>query len=192
MNIKINDKVYVGQCNALSYLYFKRLFNKNIMDELNKMRECLFYISKEEDLLKKSNEVDNILIRLIYTLIYTKNQNIISFSKFESEVKNTSVSIETINEVISIFINAFIDEELIEEMKKLPSQNDSKARFLEHDFLYTCFKNGITIEALKELTYNDVMKILVTSLISCNSKKTKKVTYRKATQKDWDRLAGGV
>lgn len=190
MKIKLKDIEYVGRCNALSYVFFKKLFKKNILDELNKMRECLFDINKNKDLVKNSNEVDEILTRLMYTLIYTENKDIISFLKFKEELEKIQIPIETMNDIISIFLDSFVDEELIEAMKKIPNKDNSKATFLEHEFLYTCFKNGISIEALKELTYVDVMKILITS-VNLNNE-NEKVTYRKATQQDWDRFAGGM
>lgn len=57
--------------------------------------------------------------------------------------------------------------------------------FPEHEFLGSCLRIGLHIADLKELTYVDVMKILLT-FIENNS-----VDYsRKATQKDIDKLLG--
>ena len=47
---------------------------------------------------------------------------------------------------------------------------------------------NLTIQDLKQMTYVDVMKVLLSFL---PEDKVEKIGYRKATQEDWDRLASG-
>jgi len=79
----------------------------------------------------------------------------------------------------------FLDNELVEELKKQPNQN-GEVLFEEHSFIANCLKIGLTISDLKELEYKDVAKIM---LCYADNGKTNKT--RKANQSDWDRLAGG-
>ena len=81
MKIRIKNKKYIGQCNALSYLFYKRIFKTNIFEDLEYLRKSLVNISednaKEEDIRK----FYEIIVRLIYALIYTKNQDIEDFEE---------------------------------------------------------------------------------------------------------------
>ena len=78
---------------------------------------------------------------------------------------------------------AFVDEELNKELSKLKNDGNRKEVFPEHEFLGSCLRIGFHIADLKELTYVDVMKILVTILTTDNSSK-------EATQNDIDKLLG--
>ena len=75
----------------------------------------------------------------------------------------------------------FFDNELIEELNRHKSQG-GEVLSEEHNFIATCLKIGLTIQDLKELEYKDVAKII---LCYFDDGKT-----RKATQSDWDKLAG--
>lgn len=77
----------------------------------------------------------------------------------------------------------FVDDELKEELKRLPAGNEQSETLEEHQFIANCLKIGLRIEDLKELQYKDVVKIML-----CFTDRKKQP--RKATQSDWDRLAG--
>lgn len=78
----------------------------------------------------------------------------------------------------------FVDEELIEETKKIPKSKENEDKALEeHQFIANCLQIGLRIEDLKQLEYKDVAKIM---LCFIDKDKTKS---RIATQSDWDRLA---
>ena len=66
----------------------------------------------------------------------------------------------------------FVDEELIKEIEKIESSGDSEDTFPEHSFIASALKVGLNINDLKELTYVDVMKILI-SYIDKKSEKQK-------------------
>lgn len=85
---------------------------------------------------------------------------------------------------------AFVDRDLSKELEKINSNNNTvEDKFPEHTFLAWCAKNGIGIEYLKNFTYVDIMKMLI-SFIYTNNKKTNKNGVRKATQSDIDKLLG--
>ena len=76
----------------------------------------------------------------------------------------------------------FVDQELSQELNKLPKGNENPSKLDEHRYLAQCLRLGLRIEDLKELEYKDVAKIML-CYISDN-----KPTERMATQKDIDRF----
>ena len=187
MIIKIGNKEYIGQCNALSYMFHKKIFKTSIFDDLVILKECL---------LKKrsSEEFYNVLIRLIYTLIYTNSNELYCFEEFKEEIMNETISSITIDEIINLYLESFFDNEALEELEKIDKkettyegQNTKNEVFPEHEFIVSCISFGLNIEALKELTYIDVVKMMITT--RKREKENKKPRYRMATQEDWDRLA---
>lgn len=184
MIIKIEDKKYIGQCNALSYIFYNSLFKTNIFEEISKLRIYLIQISENKANTERIEEFYNILMKVIYIFIYTKNQNINSFEKFIEENKDKVISSETINEVLEILIQNFIDNDVIEQLNKINNDNnEKKSKFPEHEFLLMCLKMDISIECLEKLTYVDIMKVII-----CYLNKNSDEREKKATQMDIDRL----
>lgn len=185
MIIKIGNKKYVGQCNALSYIFHNRLFKKNIIEELIDLRKHFIKIDEKEVDKVSVENIYNILIRVIYTFMYTHDINIYSFKEFEKEIEEEIIQNETINEIIEILISGFTDEKVTAELEKISSDNTEKSIFPEHDFLISCLQLKLTINDLKILTYIDVIKMFVLTL---NTTKENNNSTRKATQADIDRL----
>lgn len=78
----------------------------------------------------------------------------------------------------------FVDSELIEESKKIQFKNQNSDDSLsDYRYIANCLQIGLKIEDLKQMKYTDAMKILL-----CFADKKK--SPKKATQSDWDRLAG--
>ena len=76
----------------------------------------------------------------------------------------------------------FVDKELMEEIKGIKINNSEEKDTLEdYRFIANCLQIGLKIEDLREMKY--VAKILI-----CFADRKKKT--RKATQADWDKLAG--
>ena len=75
-----------------------------------------------------------------------------------------------------------MDQELTQELKKLPKGAEQPNTLEDHRFIAQCLKIGLRIEDLKELEYKDVAKIML-CYIDDN-----KPTERMATQKDIDRF----
>ena len=77
----------------------------------------------------------------------------------------------------------FVDEELIKELDKIECSGDSEDIFPEHSFIASALKIGLNINDLKELTYVDVMKILISYI-------DKKSEEQKPTQEHINMLTG--
>lgn len=79
---------------------------------------------------------------------------------------------------------AFVDEELSKELdKRIKTNENTKEPFPEHEFIASCLRVGLSLNDLKELTYIDCMKILLSFLGEENKEKI-------ATQRDIDKLLG--
>ena len=183
MIIKIGNRKYVGQCNALSYIFHNRLFKKNIIEELNELRKCFMKLN-DEAIEESITNIYSILIRVIYTLMYTHNNSIYSFDDFKEDIKDEAITIEAISEVIEILISNFTDKQVSERLDEIIDENAEKTKFPEHEFLISCLKFQLTIEDLKILTYIDVIKMLILTFHTIK----KEETYREATQSDIDKL----
>lgn len=182
MLIKIKNKKYIGQCNALSYIFHNRIFKKNIIKELSELRECFLDLKDN----KKAEAIYDILTRVIYTLIYTYDNNIYSFEEFKKEIDNATISSDTVNNVIETLIANFTDEEVAKELDKKSNNSNKKVLFPEHDFLLTCLQLKLTMQDLRILSYIDVLKMFILTIKEKKSNTQK--DYREATQADIDRL----
>ena len=196
--ITINNSEIKIACNALTYMYYRKIFNKNIFDDIDTVRDFLLLqlgsdnldIENEtlETITLKLNSYIEALNRLTYVAIYTNNQDIKDYTKWIEKNEILEQENDCIATIIEEIVDCFIDEKVSEELKKLneSSGDDTEVLFPEHFFLSACLRIGLTIEDLKTLTYIDVMKIF----LSTTRKKKGKKKARKATQADWDRLAG--
>ena len=84
---------------------------------------------------------------------------------------------------------AFVDEEVLKELKKQNYGNDSKEDlFPEHAFIATCLRIGLNLKDLEHLTYVDVLKIFLS--LSGYRTNSNENGIRMASQKEIDRLLG--
>lgn len=81
-----------------------------------------------------------------------------------------------------------MDEEFLQKLEQLEKTGEEEEIYPEHEFIASCLNIGLSLQDLKELTYIDVLKILYVYL----EKNKQKKKIKKATQSDWDRLAGGL
>lgn len=190
MLIKIGNKEYVGCCNAMTYIFYNKVFNLNIFDDLDKIKGCLIKFKLQSG---NKDDIDNmvdIILRLIYILIYTNNQNEInSFEKWKKQHEHEVIELETINEVIEFFVDNFYSQEVKEELDKIKvSKNeDETIIFQEHTFLNQCLNIGLNIEDMTKLSYVDICKLLIVNMNK--AKNLRKPKYKIATTQDWDALA---
>lgn len=191
MLIKIGEKEYVGCCNAMTYIFYNKVFNVNIFDDLDEIKEYLIKFKQQNEIKEDIENIVNIILKLVYILIYTNNQNTInSFSKWEKEHKNETINFETINEVIECFVDNFYSQEVKEELDKIkPSEKSEEEQiiFQEHTFLSQCLRIGLNCNDLTQLSYIDVSKLLIVNLN--RAKNLRKPKYKIATTSDWDALA---
>lgn len=190
MLIKIGNKEYVGCCNAMTYIFYNKVFNLNIIDDLDKIKGCLIKFKLQSG---NKDDVDNmvdIILRLIYILIYTNNQNEInSFEKWKKQHEHEAIELETINEVIEFLVDNFYSQEVKEELEKIKvSKNeDEPIIFQEHTFLNQCLNIGLNIEDMTKLSYVDICKLLIVNMNK--AKNLRKPKYKIATTQDWETLA---
>lgn len=190
MLIKIGNKEYVGCCNAMTYIFYNKVFNLNIFDDLDKIKGCLIKFKLQSG---NKDDIDNmvdIILRLIYILIYTNNQNEInSFEKWKKQHEYEAIELETINEVIEFLVDNFYSQEVKEELDKIKvSKNeDEPIIFQEHTFLNQCLNIGLNIEDMTKLSYVDICKLLIVNMNK--AKNLRKPKYKIATTQDWDALA---
>lgn len=188
MEILIKDKKYTGQCNALSYIYYKRIFKVNIFEDLENLRKSLINISKNDGKEQDISDFYKVLTKLIYILIYTKKQDVLeNFEKWSQKLEIQDLTEDLIDGTIEIYLESFLDEETAQELDKIPGDSNKKSIFPEHEFLKMCLDYGLSTEDLKNLTYIDVVKIFLSSYAERKEEKTMK--FKEATQADWDRLA---
>lgn len=190
MLIRIENKEYVGCCNAMTYIFYNKVFNLNIIDDLDQIKGCLIKFKLQSG---NKDDVDNmvdIILRLIYILIYTNNQNEInSFEKWKKQHEHEAIELETINEVIEFLVDNFYSQEVKEELDKIKvSKNeDEPIIFQEHTFLNQCLNIGLNIEDMTKLSYVDICKLLIVNMNK--AKNLRKPKYKIATTQDWDALA---
>ena len=196
--ITINNSEIKIACNALTYMYYRKIFDKDIFDDIDAVRDFLvLHLSADnlnienktrENIIPKLNAYIEALNRLTYVAIYTNNQDIEDYVKW---IKSNNILEQESNctaTIIEEIIDCFMDGKVHEELKKLneSSRDDTEVLFPEHFFLSACLRLGLTLENLKILTYIDVMKIF----LSTTREKKERKKVKKATQADWDRLAG--
>ena len=130
MLIKIENKEYVGCCNAMTYIFYNKVFNLNIFDDLDKIKGCLIKFKLQSG---NKDDIDNmvdIILRLIYILIYTNNQNEInSFEKWKKQHEHEVIELETINEVIEFFVDNFYSQEVKEELDKIKVSKNEQLHY---------------------------------------------------------------
>lgn len=184
--ITINNAKYNVDCNALTYLYYNKIFAKSIFEDIDIIKEFLFLQlekTDEQELIKKLDSYIEALNKLIYIAIYTNDKDI---EDYKNWIHNFNIleNVDCIKIIIEVIIDCFIDEKVSIELEKINSSgDDTEVLFPEYFFISACLKTGLTMQDLEKITYIDVMKIF----LACNKKKTDKP--RKATQSDWDRLA---
>ena len=183
--ITINNITYKIDCNALTYLYFDKIFMKSIFDDIYIVKKFLsLQLEKrdEKELITILDSYIEALNRLAYIAIYTNNKDV---EKYEEWIKNFDIlnHVDYIKAIVEVIIDCFIDEKVSKELEKINSSgDDTEVLFPEHYFLSACLRAGLTIKDLEILSYIDVLKIF----LSCTKKEKRP---RKATQADWDKLA---
>lgn len=126
--IKIDGNTYDVDCNALTYVLHKRIFNKGIMQDIriiqnylitqtieaNKLKNQFPELSESElnDRISKfmNNYIDEFIeaiTRIAYTLIYTANDKIASYDDFLRNIKKFKIDDDWIVEVTELAVNCF-------------------------------------------------------------------------------------
>lgn len=126
--IKIDGNTYDVDCNALTYVLHKRIFNRGIMQDIriiqnylitqiieaNKLKNQFPELSESEldDRISKfmNNYIDEFIeaiTRIAYTLIYTANNKIANYDDFLRNIKKFKIDDDWIVEVTELAVNCF-------------------------------------------------------------------------------------
>lgn len=126
--IKIDGNTYDVDCNALTYVLHKRIFNRGIMQDIRIIQNYLITQTIEANKLKNqfpelsdselddrvsrfmNNYIDEFIeaiTRIAYTLIYTANNKIASYDDFLRNIKKFKIDDDWIVEVTELAVNCF-------------------------------------------------------------------------------------
>lgn len=126
--IKIDGNIYDVDCNALTYVLHKRIFNRGIMQDIRIIQNYLITQTIEANKLKNqfpelneselndriskfmNNYIDEFIeaiTRIAYTLIYTANNKIANYDDFLRNIKKFKIDDDWIVEVTELAVNCF-------------------------------------------------------------------------------------
>ena len=163
------------------------MFKTNVFEDLECLRKSLINISEDNAKEQDVTKFYEIIIRLIYILIYTKNQDLEDFQEWIENIEIKDLTEDLTNKTIEIFLENFTNEEVVKELEKIPNNSTKTTIFPEHEFLKICLDYGLSLEDLRRLTYIDIIKIFISSYLEKQEGKVEK--FKEATQADWDKLA---
>lgn len=126
--IAIDGNEYDIECNALTFVLHKRLFDKGIMQDMRILQNYLVTQTIKSNEIKTkfpklsdteiNNQVANFMndyiddfieaiTRIAYTLMYTANDKIKSYDDFLRSIKNFRIDDNWIVEVTEFAVNCF-------------------------------------------------------------------------------------
>lgn len=126
--IVIEGNSYDIECNALTLILHKRLFNKGIMQDIHILQNYLIIQTLKANEVKEKfpnmseSEVDNsvsnfmnnyiddfieAITRIAYTLMYTANDKIKTYEEFLRGIKNFKIDDDWIVEVTEFAVDCF-------------------------------------------------------------------------------------
>lgn len=126
--IEICGKKYEIDCNALTYVKYRNMFNRGIFDDIKILQDFLVkytYLTKK--IKDKNPDVDDITIinslstlmiddmdlfaeaatRMAYIMIYTSNKEIEEYEKWLETISSIKTNDEWIVEVTEFAVNCF-------------------------------------------------------------------------------------
>lgn len=124
----IEGNSYDIECNALSYILHRRIFNKGIMQDIRILQNYIITQTMKANEIKTkypklgeieiNNQVSNFMnnyiddfieaiTRIAYTLIYTANERIKSYEEFLKSIKNFKIDDNWIVEVTEFAVDCF-------------------------------------------------------------------------------------
>ena len=126
--IVIEDNNYDIDCNALTFILHKRIFNKGIMEDVHVLQNYIIIQTIKSNELKQKftelteEQIDNrvakfmneyiddfieAITRIAYTLIYTANDKIKSYDEFLKSIKKLKIDDDWIVEVTKLAVDCF-------------------------------------------------------------------------------------
>lgn len=126
--IVIDGNEYNIECNALTYIKYKQIFNKGIFADMNiikdyivmqtvkarELKEKYPQISDEEIDIEVGSYMNNyidefieVITRLAYILIYSADEQIEQYEKWLKKIKNLKIDDDWVVEVTEFAVNCF-------------------------------------------------------------------------------------
>ena len=126
--IVIEGNNYDIDCNALTFILHKRIFNKGIMEDVHVLQNYIIIQTIKSNELKQKftelteEQIDNrvakfmneyiddfieAITRIAYTLIYTANDKIKSYDEFLRSIKKLKIDDDWIVEVTELAVDCF-------------------------------------------------------------------------------------
>lgn len=126
--IAICDKEYNIECNAFTYIQYRKVFNRGIFEDIQVLKDYLVTQTVTSIQLKEENpklseielasKLSDIMVskldgfieavtRIAYILIYSANQNIDEYEAFLKGIKTFKIDDEWIVEVTEFAVNCF-------------------------------------------------------------------------------------
>lgn len=126
--ITIYDKIFDIDCNALTYIQYRKMFNKGIFEDIETIENFVSLQVILSDKIKKENpniseveltkqlsramlsSIDNYIeavTRIAYICIYTANKNVGSYEKWLTEIKRINTTDKWIVEVTEFAVDCF-------------------------------------------------------------------------------------
>ena len=126
--IVIEGNKYDIDCNGLTYILHKRIFNRGIMQDIHVLQNYIITQTIKANEIKTkfpklsdteiNNQVANFMndyiddfieaiTRIAYTLMYTANEKIVIYEDFLRSIKNFKIDDDWIVEVTEFAVNCF-------------------------------------------------------------------------------------
>lgn len=124
--IKICDKEYEIDCNALTYIQFKKIFGVGLFKDIQTLKtffaiqtEKILELNKKgiekieierelnEELLNYVDDFVESITRIAYILIYTANNKFKNYEEFMKDIPKLSIDDEWIVEVTEFAVEKF-------------------------------------------------------------------------------------
>lgn len=126
--IVIEGNKYDIECNALTYILHKRLFNRGIMQDIHVLQNYILTQTVKANEIKTklpklseaeiNNQVANFMneyiddfieaiTRIAYTLMYTANEKLVGYEEFLRSIKNFKIDDDWIVEVTEFAVDCF-------------------------------------------------------------------------------------
>ena len=126
--IVIEGNKYDIDCNGLTYILHKRLFNRGIMQDIHILQNYIITQTVKANEIKTkfpklsdaeiNNQVANFMneyiddfieaiTRIAYTLMYTANEKLVGYEEFLRSIKNFKIDDDWIVEVTEFAVDCF-------------------------------------------------------------------------------------
>lgn len=138
--INIDNKEYIVECSAYTYITYPKLFKNTIFEDIDKIKNFVnmitlkmieaqknnLQLNDEEAMLLISKELSNediqnyleAVLKITYALIYTYDNKTEEYDLWLKNIKYVDINSNWITEITDMVFENFIDHEVSAEIKK--------------------------------------------------------------------------